>query len=103
MSEDTEKPLTAVEIEQKLKQERQLQIDQSSENKESTPEPKKVSLGIDKLKKSKKEPCCLFFFLSYQLVHCLYIISLRYCVRLLAVMKRKKCHKKRFQPVAVTS
>lgn len=37
MSEDTEKPLTAVEIEQKLKQERQLQIDQSSENKESTP------------------------------------------------------------------
>ena len=38
MSEDTEKPLTAVEIEQKLKQERQLQIDQSSENKESTPE-----------------------------------------------------------------
>ncbi len=46
MSEDTEKPLTAVEIEQKLKQERQLQIDQSSENKESTPEPKKFHLGL---------------------------------------------------------
>lgn len=62
MSEDTEKPLTAVEIEQKLKQERQLQIDQSSENKESTPEPKKVSLGIDKLKKSKKGTVLLILF-----------------------------------------
>lgn len=78
MSEDTEKPLTAVEIEQKLKQERQLQIDQSSENKESTPEPKKVSLGIDKLKKSKKGTVLLilFFVLSIGALSLYYFPSL---------------------------
>ncbi|MEY0079143.1 VirB10/TraB/TrbI family type IV secretion system protein [Providencia rettgeri] len=54
MSDETEKPLTAVEIEQQLKLARQQQESTATDEAVVTSEPKKVSLGIDKLRKSKK-------------------------------------------------
>ncbi|SUD70751.1 Uncharacterised protein [Providencia rustigianii] len=54
MSDETKKPLTAVEIEQQLKQARQQQDATVTDDAVVTSEPKKVSLGIEKLRKSKK-------------------------------------------------
>ncbi|EOI3591741.1 VirB10/TraB/TrbI family type IV secretion system protein [Proteus mirabilis] len=78
-----EKPLTAIEIERQMKQQReQQQNDNDDVLLEETKEPKKISLGIEQLRKSKKGRFLLIFIFVLAII----AMSLYYFPSLLRIV-----------------